>query len=341
MITLQVNYFDGQSAASVSAELCLEANGDCQLLAHQLQYNFHWSDAELSPELAKTARRLQLPNGGQCEITDLAALHAMEAQQQDKQKTKGLLYWVNRMESRWHYVVLTAIVVISMSAGMIIYGLPALSKYIALALPVSIDQQLSEGTDALLESDLFKTSEIPLKRQQRIAIAFTDIINQLDDEHSFSLVFRRGLGANAFAFPSGVIVVTDGLLNLAESDAEVHAVLLHEMGHVVNRHGLRLLLQGSVATLLLTTITGDFSVSAGFIAALPMMLLKKGYSRDLEREADDFVLTYLESHEMSAKPFIDILQRMSSGHEEAGSIWQYSSSHPATDERVRRLQQRR
>ena len=144
-----------------------------------------------------------------------------------------------------------------------------------------------------------------------IATEFTRIINQLDDGHSFSLIFRKGLGANAFAFPSGIILVTDGLVNLAQTDAEVVSVLLHEMGHVVNRHGLRLLLQGSALTLLITVVTGDFSASTGFIAALPVMLLEQGYSRDLEREADDFSLNYMQAQGLSTQAFADIMQRIS------------------------------
>lgn len=339
MIKIPVNYFDGFSALSVAAELRLQEDGQCQIIAADLQADFVWSEAELSPALGKTARSLKLPNGAKCEITELAVLARMESQQHAKQKNRGLLYWVNRMESRWHFVVITAVLVIGFIFGMVAYGLPALSKSVAVALPVSIDQQLSKGASSLLESKLLKPSEIPLERQQLIATEFTRIINQLDDGHSFSLIFRKGLGANAFAFPSGIILVTDGLVNLAQTDAEVVSVLLHEMGHVVNRHGLRLVLQGSALTLLVTAVTGDFSASAGFIAALPMMLLEKGYSRDLEREADDFALDYMQAQGLETQAFANILQRISGDNQDENKVWQYVSSHPATVERIRRFQQ--
>jgi len=337
MMKTSVNYFDGHSALSVEAELRLQENGECQLLSDDLQYDFVWAEAKLSPALAKTARSLKLPNGAKCEISDLAVLARMEAQQDAKQKSRGLLYWVNLMESRWHFVLITAVLVIVFAFSVVTYGLPTLSKGVALALPLSIDQQLSEGASSLLESKLLKPSEIPLERQQVIATEFTRIINQLDDGHSFSLIFRKGLGANAFAFPSGIILVTDGLVNLAQTDAEVVSVLLHEMGHVVNRHGLRLLLQGSALTLLITVVTGDFSASTGFIAALPVMLLEQGYSRDLEREADDFSLNYMQAQGLSTQAFADILQRISG--DDQNSVWQYASSHPTTAERIRRFQQ--
>ena len=341
MIKISVNYFDGRSARSIQAELRSQDDGRCQIIAADWHYDFVWSEAELSPALGQTARNLKLANGAKCEISDLAVLARIEAQQKDKQKNQGLLYWVNRLESRWHFVVITAVFVLVFFFSMITYGLPALSKSVALALPLSIDQQLAEGASGLLESQLLKPSEIPLERQQAIATEFTQIINQLNDGHSFSLIFRKGLGANAFDFPSGVILVTDDLVNLAKTDLEVVSVLLHEMGHVVHRHGLRLVLQGSALTLLVTAVTGDFSASAGFIAALPMMLLKKGYSRNFESEADDFTLDYMQAQGLSTQPFADILQRISGDEKNSKSVWQYVSSHPATAERIGRFQQAR
>ena len=54
------------------------------------------------------------------------------------------------------------------------------------------------------------------------------------------LLFRDGgkFGANAFALPSGKIIVTDQLASLL-NDEQIVGVLAHELGHVVYRHGMR------------------------------------------------------------------------------------------------------
>ena len=56
----------------------------------------------------------------------------------------------------------------------------------------------------------------------------------LDDGHVYQLEFRHGgyIDANAFALPSGIIVMTDELVELAKSDDELISVLAHEIGHV-------------------------------------------------------------------------------------------------------------
>ena len=74
-----------------------------------------------------------------------------------------------------------------------------------------------------------------------------------------SLAFRRGrdLGANAFALPDGVIVFTDELIGLLESDAEILAVFAHEYGHVVERHSLRQILQDSAIAVLSFLLIGE------------------------------------------------------------------------------------
>ncbi len=56
---------------------------------------------------------------------------------------------------------------------------------------------------------------------------------------SWSCANGRAVGANAFALPSGIVVMTDELVELAKTDDELVAVLAHEIGHVRGRHALR------------------------------------------------------------------------------------------------------
>jgi len=121
-------------------------------------------------------------------------------------------------------------------------------------------------------------------------------------------------------------------------------VLAHEMGHVVHRHGLRQLLQGSVVTVLAVVILGDASSLA---AIMPATLLELGYSRRFEREADDYTLEVLARRGVPAERFADILARLEQehrtreGHEDAakgGENWSYYlSTHPPTAERLARF----
>lgn len=99
---------------------------------------------------------------------------------------------------------------------------------------------------------------------------------------------------NAFALPGGYIYVTRGLLALANSEAELAAVIAHEIGHVTGRHGAERYSRG-VVTSLGTAVLGaaidkpDVSKVINTGANLYM----KSYSRSQENEADQLGIRYL------------------------------------------------
>ena len=78
------------------------------------------------------------------------------------------------------------------------------------------------------------------------------ILDSLSSDPFIRLEVRSApqIGANAFALPSGIIVVTDELVALSEDDDELAAVIAHELGHVHHRHIMRTVIQNSAAALL-------------------------------------------------------------------------------------------
>jgi Zn-dependent protease with chaperone function len=110
---------------------------------------------------------------------------------------------------------------------------------------------------------------------------------------------RSGLArsTDAFALPSGTLVVTDELAALVTdelaalvTDDEVVAVLGHELGHVERRHVPRQFSQSSVVGLVTGWLFGDIS---GVLAGLPAALLDANYSRAFEAEADHYAAAML------------------------------------------------
>ena len=102
---------------------------------------------------------------------------------------------------------------------------------------------------------------------------------------------------NAFALPGGYIYITRGLLVYLESDAELAAVLGHEIGHVTARHSVR---QDSAqtATRLGVAVASIFTpgyagAAAGGLAGAFGGALLSGYGREHELEADRLGAEYL------------------------------------------------
>jgi predicted Zn-dependent protease len=149
---------------------------------------------------------------------------------------------------------------------------------------------------------------------------------------------------NAFAVPGGYIYITRGLLNLAQDESQVAAVLAHEMGHINARHSAQQMSQGLLANIGLQAIgiaVGGGAAQAGSIGA---DLYIKKYSRTHEFEADSLGVKYLAGagyDPYAEEKFLAMLQRNSdlegqmSGQPNAPQL-ALLSTHPLTPERVTR-----
>jgi Zn-dependent protease with chaperone function len=207
-------------------------------------------------------------------------------------------------------------------------------------MPTEVDQAIGTGTLDVLDRAAFQPSMLTRARQRELRSRFVDMTERLDDGHVYQLEFRHGglIGANAFALPSGIIVMTDELVELAKSDDELVSVLAHEVGHVRGRHALRQLLQAAGVSSLAVALLGDVSSISGVLAAAPA-LLQARHSRDFEREADAFSRQWLREHGIAESNFDAILCRISGSHGDAEDEdedgFDYFASHPSTAERAR------
>ncbi len=156
---------------------------------------------------------------------------------------------------------------------------------------------------------------------------------------------------NAFALPGGYVYVTRGLLSLAESEAQLAAVIGHEIGHVTARHGAQRSAQGTLATVgvvgaqILGAVLGGAQVgrAAGQLAGVGAQGYVASYSRRQEYEADTLGVRYtgrvgFDPYGMSG--FLAKLNQEKNlmaklrGQTPRGSS--YLDTHPPTQERVAR-----
>jgi predicted Zn-dependent protease len=163
----------------------------------------------------------------------------------------------------------------------------------------------------------------------------------------YRLEFRScpAIGANAFALPSGIVIMTDDLAPLARHDDEIAAILAHELGHVRGRHILRHVLQSSATGLIMVTLTGDLTSITSLAATLPTVMVDASFSREFEREADDAALAWMKSAGVPPRRYAEILGRLQAqldvrhGSAAGGDskARNYLSTHPDTGDRIRRI----
>ena len=125
----------------------------------------------------------------------------------------------------------------------------------------------------------------------------------------------------------------DDLITALDDDQQTLAVLAHELGHAHERHGLQMLLRSSAVGAFLTFYVGDIST---LLAAAPAAVVEARYSRQFERQADDYAALLLRHNGLSPALLADALTRLAA-LQPAFSNGGYLASHPSSDERIRRL----
>ncbi|RFP87847.1 peptidase M48 [Rhodobacteraceae bacterium 63075] len=138
---------------------------------------------------------------------------------------------------------------------------------------------------------------------------------------------------NAFAAPGGQIVLMRGLIEQASGPEAVAGVLAHEIGHVENRDATRNALRTAGSAGLLSMVFGDFS--GGTIAVvLAEQMLNAGYTREAEREADDFALEAMRRAGVDSAGLASFFEFIMEKQGDVPEGLGYFMSHPPSDARA-------
>jgi Zn-dependent protease with chaperone function len=329
-MALAARYFDGVTSRIRDVQLDLR-DGRVLVAGDEVSRDEPLAAVEIPPALGRTPRQVRFPDGAFCEVADSDAFARLIAAEGT---AAGLVaHW--EQSRRWVFV--SAIAFVVMIWGGYRFGLPAAATVIAFQLPEPAVRSLGTHVLAVLDRTVFDESAVAIERQAQLMVRFEALrLPGETDDWQHQILFRRSnaLGANALALPSGEIVLTDGIVNLAEDERELLAVLAHEAGHVQRRHSVRHLLQNSVVALLLTWYVGDVGTLA---AAAPTVLLQAKYSRDFEREADDYAARALRENGLDISHLADMLTRLERAQ---GASASYLASHPSTAERIAAVRDR-
>lgn len=144
---------------------------------------------------------------------------------------------------------------------------------------------------------------------------------------------------NAFALPGGYIFVTRGLAGLLTSEAQLAAVLGHEIGHVTARHSVAQMSRAQLAQLGLGLgiILSPEIAQLGDLLGSGLQLLFLKYGRDDERESDELGFRYMLQTGYDVEQMDDVFRALLAAGEQAGAspLPDWLSSHPTEAERIR------
>ena len=147
---------------------------------------------------------------------------------------------------------------------------------------------------------------------------------------------------NAYAFPGGSIACTRGILLNLDNEAQLAALLGHEIGHVNARHTAARMSQGMLlqvavvgATIAAAQKDERYAPLAGTVGSLGSGLLLAKYSRDDERQADALGLEYMVRCGHNPEGMTGLMRMLTGLHDrEPNQLELMFASHPMSQERL-------
>ena len=287
------------------------------------------NNVTIDPPLGRAARKLSFPDGTLFETDDHETVEKLTGQ------TRGsLLHGLEAFGPKLIGVVFAAIVAVWVLWR---YGLDIIASIAVAMTPQVFVEQLDRGTLSTIDFTMASPSTLPDDEKTRVQALFTKMIGKMPDQAKgdteFELLFRSmpRIGPNAFAMPGGTVVMTDQFVKRFSDEDILAAVLGHELGHVVEQHGLRQLYRSLSIYVLIAFLAGDTGPVLEDIVLEGNLLLSLNYSRKHERSADQFGLQL--AHDAGFDPaglkkffqYVIGLQGDSSG---------WLSSHPSSRERI-------
>lgn len=213
----------------------------------------------------------------------------------------------------WGFAALGLIV-----SALVVLGAIKGLDLVARAIPYSWEQKLGDAITGDFGAQACRAPEgqkaiddlarrlSPAGRPIRVSVLNVDIVN-------------------AVALPGGRILIFRGLIDQAKSADEVAGVLAHEIGHVEHRHVMVSLLRRFGLGLLIG--------SGGTAADYGQALLESRYSRDAEREADDYSIAHMVKAGISPAATAGFFGRLSKQEAGLPDMFVYMASHPLSAER--------
>jgi beta-barrel assembly-enhancing protease len=220
-------------------------------------------------------------------------------------------------------------------ALVVFVGIPLASKPLAEATPVSFERDMGDNFERQL---MVAFPRCTGRDGQDALYVFGD---SLEDGASTPFNLRvqavEAPMANAFALPGGAILVTDDLIEMADTPDELAAVIAHEAAHVEQRHVMQAVWRSLGLGLILDAVVGG-GAGAGQQAVLLMgSFADLRYSREAEQEADargQAILAKLGLSSQGMAPFFRKIAAKGEGRE-AAMVKELVSSHPDSERRAR------
>jgi predicted Zn-dependent protease len=211
---------------------------------------------------------------------------------------------------------------------------------------VPASQEVAMGAQAaqdVKKKEHVSTDKAALDLVRRVGARISRVAERPDYKWEFSVIEKNEL--NAFCLPGGKVFFYTGLLELTGSDDEVAAVMGHEVGHALARHGAERMsvsmaaqLGGQVASTAIglqnPAVAQLFNTAYGVGSQVGVLL---PFSREQESEADYLGLILMTKAGYDPGAALSFWKKMAAKNKgKATPAW--LSTHPANEDRIAAIQ---
>ena len=145
---------------------------------------------------------------------------------------------------------------------------------------------------------------------------------------------------NAFAAPGGYVLITKGLYQKLQNEAQLAGVLGHEIAHIVKKHQLKVLQKQQLLNAGAGWITDQFGKKDKIAKKLignGAEISARSLDKDAEFEADRMGIVLASRAGYDAFGLVEVLQTIGQTNKSDNSVALLYKTHPAPDERLAKL----
>ncbi len=220
-----------------------------------------------------------------------------------------------------------------------VVGCPAWFTSTAADVLVPVEEEVKLGEELATELERELTFSDDRELTTYVRQLGNTVLREVDNkpeglDFQFHLVDDDEM-INAFAIPGGGIYIFTGLIAAMDNEAELVAVIGHEIAHVTRRHIAQRLVAAYGTELIAQAALGE---EPGVVGQLVRAVAQQGfmmsYSREQERDADRWGVRYQSDSGYDPNGFITFFEKLA----EQPSPPVFLSTHPPPTERIENIQ---
>lgn len=207
-------------------------------------------------------------------------------------------------------------------------------------IPISTEQEIKIGEQAVREMLQDRRHQLYEGEQlnayvDRVGMRLAKASTRPDLPWEFYIL--KNDVPNAIALPGGKIMITTGALKLMENEAQLAAILGHEVAHVAERHSIDQLKRLMVARGVFIGALGDSPQAAQLVGQLAAQAVLAGFSREQEIAADRLGTVLIAQQNYEPKAMVAVMQQLAA--QGGGGGVPLFASHPNFEERIAAIQE--